>query len=94
MYREELDSFLRALPGINAKELKSRISYWRANGTRFCKLEGKASNSTIVFTDLHYTTAHHLLAESESDHEGRLKLRLINARRVESAKALILKRYR
>lgn len=93
MYKDQLDKFIRKLKDVSVKELKSRNSYWRKNRTRFCKLEGAATNLSIVFTDLFFKRDGHRLPNSEPDHEGRLKLRLINSGRVESAKSLVLERY-
>jgi hypothetical protein len=92
MYRKNLDTFIRKLPGITAKDLKSRTSYWRADGTRFCKLEESGSSTVIVFTDMLFEKDGHQLQNSEPDHEGRLQIRLTNSQRVEDAKELIAKR--
>lgn len=76
---------LQAFPGVETKRLRSRISFWRPDGTRFCKIEPVDAPDRIVFTDLYYEQHKHLLPYSEPDGDGRLLLRLSNASRVEGA---------
>ncbi len=90
---DQLASFIRGLQGVKAKDLKSRTSFWRADGTRFCKIEMQPL-PVIVFTDLSHANDGQLLPYSEPDHKGRLKLRLTNSQRVETARALAVKRYK
>jgi hypothetical protein len=94
MYRQQLDSFIRKLPGVTIKDLQSRTSYWRADGTRFCKLEESRHDTVIVFTDMLYAKDGHQLRNSEADHKGRLMLRLTSSQRLEDAKTLVSKRHK
>jgi hypothetical protein len=92
MTKDDLDSFIRNQPGVFAKDKKSRTSYWRSDGARFCKIEQLSGGWVIVFTDLSYAKDGHLLPNSEQDRDGRLMLRLTNSQRIEAVKILIAKR--
>lgn len=93
MTKDDLDNFIRSLPGVTVKDLKSRTSYWRSNGSRFCKIEQLSGGWIIVFTDLSYAKDGRLLPNSEPDTDGRLMLRLTNSLRIEDARTLIEKQH-
>ncbi|RPH93634.1 hypothetical protein EHM69_09710 [candidate division KSB1 bacterium] len=88
----ELDVYLRKI-GAKCKYLSSRDSYWRQDGSRFCKVETSDGETVVVFNELTLAKDGHRLPEAEINSKGWLKLRLVNAKRMEAAKRLAAELY-
>ena len=91
MYHE-INAYIRSLPRVTAKDLLSRISYWRSDGTRFCKLEIVRGIPAVTFTDLKFDDVRAKYSGFEPDSDGRARILISNAKTFDQIKSLIRQR--
>lgn len=77
-YWNELNQSLSALPDVRTEVRKTRISYWRTDNTRFCKVEEHGGNTTLVLNELDFESVKPPLLHSEPDQDNRVRIRIVS----------------
>ncbi len=84
-YWDELIGRLSTLPNVQARIRKTRVSYWRPDGTRFCKVEEYGGNTTLVLNEIDYSKLNPQILNSEPDQDNRVRIFIISKSMLELA---------
>lgn len=84
-YWDELITRLSALPNVRTRIGKTRVSYWRPDKTRFCKVEEYGGSTTLVLNEVDYSMLRPQILNSEPDQDNRIRIYIVSKSMLELA---------